>query len=1505
MSYPGGIAAKHGDRYETEWTVHCVLEILRSHADSIELEPIGSEGVGIEFVIQRGEDREYHQVKRRNTGSGHWTLTALHVEGVIAAFARKLDEGAHVRFVSEQDADQLRVLAERAHDSKDLDDFLARLGGQTWKQHFLTLAAHMALDESRTFQALRRLQVTVIDEEKLRDLNEAWAEPLIDDQPAGAVAALADLVRASVPGELSAETIWNGLAAKFGRVPRRWRDDPALIGRVDELNDTLLAPLRALRLHDPIERPEQLEVRALLERGEVDGVLLTSTAGGGKSDLVAQVADEMRSDGWPVLYLRADRLEPALTPTELGSQLGLPGSPVAVLSAIASGKPSLIVIDQLDVVSVASGRITGLWDPLYALIRQASVTDGMRVLIACRQFDVDNDHRMRALTSEAHRLSPVTIPALTARQVDGAVSAMGLDATALTAEKRRLLEVPLHLVLLEASAEARDALDFGTVTELFDRFWAKKQRDASARLGRPVAWGRIVDATTTFMSDNQALSVPTGRLEELNLATDADALESEHVFVGDGHAYRFFHESFFDYAFARTYLSRGGTIRDLLEERDQDLFRRTQVRQLLAQQRDADFTAYLDALRDLLTDVHIRFHLKQLELTWLASLPDPRDDEVSILATVLIDDDVDDPRRPLVWRVFAQTPWFDRALDTGWVERWLGDPTTANAAIHVVGSVASERPDAALRLLREHDDGSSDWTQRLAYVARFGAPQDTRGMFELLLSLVDRDAFSGTNDHDAWLYGHDLPEVNAEWAAELLEVLLRRANERATRQGQPHALFQGSPLQHEYTAIEFVTQLADKAPASFLGVALPFVFEIVDAEICGSDEKEIRDDRLPAARVWAYRLSTEIDTFDDAILVGVSSALRTLAVQDRAAFVAWADILRQRRDETSQLILFEGLQGAPEANAGLAADVILDGPWRYWTANAEDPFWTTHQLLKAIAPYLPEPRVAELEKAVLGFTTPFERTAHGRRSRGESEFALLSGLPTNRLSPGALRRLRELQRKFGSDEPREPVGVIGGFVRSPISRESAGKMSDSDWLRAIASHRERWEEKRSMDLVGGAAELATVLQALAQEQPERFARLGLELPADTLDTYVEHLAIGLAQSDAGAEPASLGSVVALVRHLSKWAATPSARWLPRLVVKYADEPLPEDVIELVVDIALKNADPIEDVWQVDAGRGQGPYYGGDVLGAGMNSARGAAVLALASLVATNESRANRLERAIESTCRDATASVKACAAEAVYALMRWKRDAAVRDLLLLTDGPDRLLATAPVQNLFIAAIATHWSTVRPIVEQMLASDDPEVREAGGALATIGGLEETDANDLLQRVLEDSDARVRAGVAKVLAARAISSRYRERCVRGLEGLFDDEDAEVRAEAARVFWRARDQQMAELGTLSFAFLASKAFDGNHAHFLRALEASTSDVGDLVLATADRMLSSYGAELGNLQTRLGGDARHLSDLLLRVMGTLDGDRQQLERALDIFDLLLAAGAWGTTEALEAAER
>src|SRR5207302_10006840 len=151
-------------------------------------------------------------------------------------------------------------------------------------------------------------------------------------------------------------------------------------------------------------------------------------------------------DGYPVVPLRSDLLEPTQLPRAVGAQIGLPGSPAAVLGVVAAERRSILVLDQLDSVSLTSGRHPEFWQCLREVIDEARYQPNMSVLIVCRRFDLENDDRLRTLSaSSGGPATVVQVGPLSDEIVDGVVSSVGLAAESLRPSQRELLCVPLHL----------------------------------------------------------------------------------------------------------------------------------------------------------------------------------------------------------------------------------------------------------------------------------------------------------------------------------------------------------------------------------------------------------------------------------------------------------------------------------------------------------------------------------------------------------------------------------------------------------------------------------------------------------------------------------------------------------------------------------------------------------------------------------------------------------------------------------------------------------------------------------------------------------------------------------------------------------------------------------------------------------------------------------------------------------------------------------------------------
>jgi len=562
MPLSGGASDKIGNRYEGLWTVLCITEIMDGQVNMIRLEPPGVEGEGVEFWLQKGDNREYHQVKRQNT-LGKWTISKL--SPVLSNFFDKLNGKTNTQcvFVSSHAAYEMQELTERANGAVSLTEFKKEfLKTNTIEKNFNSLCdlwQNSQKKEEKTFAALQQIDVRTIDENTLRDTVKFRLATFIEANPENARDVLAQFALDSIPKELTAFDIWEHLKKRdFFR--KNWANDSHVLTKIDEANARFLINISNIS-DKAIHRQEtQIVLDKLFSTIDKQAVMIIGEAGVGKSGVISQVLEEIDKKDIPKLAFRLDRLNPVQLPDEVGKQLDLPASPISVLASIAQNLQCVLVIDQLDAVSLTSGRHPDFFDCINELIQQVKLFKNMRLLLASRQFDLDNDHRLRNLTGDMGIASTVKIKPLSLSTVKEVVVAWKMPAEKLSKKQLELLSIPLHLWLLSEIVQKSQQGDaepflFDSAKELYDRFWDDKQRTIRLRLKHSIKWIPVIDKLCDYMSNHQILSAQKNLLDEFQ--EDAEAMLSEHVLVQDGKRYAFFHEGFFDYAFARRFAARG------------------------------------------------------------------------------------------------------------------------------------------------------------------------------------------------------------------------------------------------------------------------------------------------------------------------------------------------------------------------------------------------------------------------------------------------------------------------------------------------------------------------------------------------------------------------------------------------------------------------------------------------------------------------------------------------------------------------------------------------------------------------------------------------------------------------------------------------------------------------------------------------------------------------------------------------------------------------------------
>ena len=1490
MTLPGGPANKLGNRYEKWWTVSECVRMLRGDTKAIRIEDPGVEKA--EFVVTVGSRRELHQAKRSHP-NGKWSIPALASDGLLQAIGNELaGNDDRFVFVSRSDAPDLVKLCEEACAAESEEEFervflAANKKSKAWFEKLLS--CYWKCAASTAIECLKRIDVRPIGERLLEDMVRWGTQALFLGDPGKVLSELRVIVEDSVHSTITRQYLVEELSRRGYRMRRLSSPENAGVAVRKATEQHLDVARRQLIRRPPVPRAAAETLLSRLGETATDGVV-TGKAGSGKTACIVEVTEALRERGLPVLMFRLDLIpfSSVSTTADLGRLLDLEESPVLVLAAAAeaAGRPGVLIVDQLDAVSTMSGRSSGAFDIIEGLLQEARGTRARTVLhtvVVCRAFDWRHDLR-RLLPSGSD--APVEVTEFTVDEVKPLLTDAGFDPAQFRKRQLALLRLPQNLsFFLEAGFDTSTTPAFDTATDLFKQYWDKKRRAVAERVAPSSdQWKEVMETLCNAMTSAQQLSVPHETLDDFTPAY-VDQLASEGVLTFDGRRYGFGHESFFDYCFARVFFRRRESLVPFLKGSEQHLFRRAQVRQVLAYLRDADRARYVEELRALLSDEGIRAHIKDLAFALLAEVTDPDEEEWAIwqqwIAPALkaVEEGTRNPDKlsEIAWRRFSgASSWFTATDRRGVIEDWLasGNDRFNDMAVTHLGRHQRHSPDRVAALLEPYADRGGEWIHRLRFIMQWADHHTSRRFFDLFLLLVD----NGTLDEARgpimenttfWDMLHDLGENRPEWVPEAMAHRFRRrlAVVRASgRDLRTRGFFDSD----QSAAVMFNTS-AKHVPAVFVEHVLPVVLEISDFALTGSTPPK-RD------AAWPLLVKTDYPGGEEACLLELAGALATLARGGTADLRDVIPDLRRRDTHVANHLLLALYTGGAAHHADEAAALLCDEPWRFQCGFSDSPHWCAMEAIRAVVPHCTAENRERLEMVILGYVHPYERTKDGYRQTGWARFALLSAIPPELRSAHANAHFKELERKFGEPEG-EPRGMTGDgdLVESPIKKDVADKMTDDQWLRAIMRYRsEDWGRCWRDEGTGGAPQLAQVLEERVKEEPERFARLSLRFPADANPVYLERMLSALEKA-----PIASDLKLQVCRKAFAESRGPCGRSIAD-VLGNIEDPLPDDAVQMLHRLGTEHEDPDREAWQEDAGSGK-PYY---IYFNGINTVRGRAADAIRDLIFSDATYIDRFRPTLDQMVRDRSAAVLSCVAGTLRAVACHDPMLGMSLFQSMNLSEDRVLATRYVYKFIRGSLHDNFAELRPIVERMLRSSEPEVRKAGARLSSIAALIHERTTDLVDEALRGGTLH-RFGVAQVAAANIADPECRAWCKATLAALFDDDDSEVRRKAASCFGRLQGEALDTYEDLIATFCDSKAFQEDSFSILHTLEESLGRLPGMTCEVCDKFLDRFADEARDIRTRRAGDTRTVAKLVFRTYQQHQDDEWTF-RSLNLIDRL-----------------
>lgn len=1261
-----------------------------------------------------------------------------------------------------------------------------------------------------------------------------------------------------------------------------------------------------------IERSREVnEILNVILSDQQQGALLVASAGFGKSCILSQVSEKLFEKRIPFLAIKLDSVPECNNANKLGRELELPDSPTTVLARMSLGKPSVLIVDQLDSISIVSGRKTNTWIAFEELRVAVQSVPGMKMVVACRDFDLEQDHRLRPLGTDDSKFKKVLIAKLTLEEIRDSLNRAKLEAFQPNDKQIEILSLPFHLVLfLQGYPEKA----FSRIGDLYDNYWDRKEALLRQSIGEGSRWEETIDALTTYMSSHQSLIVPKAIVD--GYRREIRAMVSANVLVENNYGYQFFHESFFDYAYARRFCTSGESLVSFLtnEGEEQHLFRRAQVRQILSYRRENDLKQYCKDLSEVLASESVRFHIRRMVASELRRVPNPRVEEWEIVKPFYEKGDLS---RFVSSAIRNHIGWFDLLDKLSIFEQWLksGNPELINDAIWFLASpdLLEKRSAKIAELIEPFSTEGGDWDKRLMRILSWGTAHHSPEMAEVYFTLVKRGVYDNDEhsegNRDFWGNHHGAEKENPRFIIDLLRTWLENTVERYD-DGKSWNFMDNASLNRSHTGSLLVGAVAEAEQTYFLEQILPVVIKTILAT-------EVHDRDEVLNRAWPY-LTNHGDPFDinDAVLIHLRRSFEKLAVNNPSALRDLIEPIKQHHHKTICYLLLSAYTQNPSEFADECVRYMLAhkprlnigyGSWSGGDRSGTGESAVSREAIAASTPHCNDALLLDLEDAIIGYCDEYEKSKPGRR--GFAELLLLRKIDSSRRTNRANVRISELECSFpgvSDDTPPAHETSLITAVGSPIEQSKAKLMTDKQWVSAMSTY-----DGSTDRFYGGPIELSRLLSDFARKDRMRFANLALSMPEKLDPLYFSAILDGMtgrygnlpkeekALDDIEVDKLQTEVFLKVIRRLHSLPSRPCGTAIVHCVERLAKRQLDDEVLELVAFYATKDPDPKQDIWK-DAEKN---YYGGEPFSHGINSVRGQAAMTIASLLYADESRFAKLESTLQELVSDSVVSVRACAIYAITPVLNFASDEAIQMFLECTRSVPELWSTDTFTRFVHYSIGKHFGEIKDLLNAVLAGDNPKAVEAASQQIILADLSDIESDGVAERVRKGNDI-MRKAAAFVYAKNINDAKVGDKAAKHLEPFFDDTNDEVLASTTNAFWRMDGVRMLQLESTISAFINSNAFENGAGDLLYALKNSSAELPHVVCQAADRVLEFVDEKGGDIQYAEASTANSISTLIVRQYAQTT-DNELKTRCLDLIDRMERNGYMGIGDELAKIDR
>lgn len=784
--------------------------------------------------------------------------------------------------------------------------------------------------------------------------------------------------------------------------------------------------------------------------------LLVGGAGSGKSVVLREVLCQMeqRTDIL-TLSLKSDQMD-FTSIEDLFQRMHVDNRPETIIRTEASKYRRLVlIVDQIDALSLSLSSNRGPLRSVLRFVENLKNIDNIRIVISCRQYDLEYDPILDGFQVG----SRIEMGLLDANDVKLILAERGFDKIPETSALFNTLRTPLYLYLFLKVNCPQTAVDnslnpFG----LYDLLW----KQVITELPEDVtidALLELLDSISVGMYTKQNLTIAKRSIDTRLSATLNYLLSKEFLIQVSTDRLQFFHQSLFDYVYARRFVEKNEDICAQLKSEHQGLFVRARVKAILGFLRDSDTEKFVRTIRTILFETDLdnrpayRYHLRMLVLSLIGYLSNLHCHEIMLVKNEIMKNS--DYKRAFL-RSVRTSEWFEVIKSIVSNKRlWASMP---EEDVQVMADISSKMIYDNQKLVLIYWDENVCQTlpanviRRVLYTLTNIHPDEE--CVPLIKSLYDKLC---QFDEDCFL----AEALNRILKYDSKYVLLKageRIHNLAVLANKKEILFDITVPHHLSLLLESIRKYDVNTAFDFFSHVLTDMCEVTRHLITSEDDVLVDDDAftyfepITCPRFSSYKFPATL------LSVMIHDASRAIK-EGNAHLIEGVRELNRSKYDTARVAATAIMCECPKCFHTEIVAIFTDAPLLAGCSGLLK-YYYIKLLSLSYSGFLYNEKEAVLNSIIQVAPNKEERYFDSEHQKyniaitfiGRLQYRYLTAIPDEQLKAefkDIYRKKQELRRKFGEVENTLPMRVIvkGGWAS--VGTATSKKMTDEQWLKSM------------------------------------------------------------------------------------------------------------------------------------------------------------------------------------------------------------------------------------------------------------------------------------------------------------------------------------------------------------------------------------------------------------------------------------------------------------------------